>query len=180
MAQTPHGFGMSTKLQEQVCLLGQSQVFEDGEKLLKSLLGLNISAKQIQRVSECYGKVIEEKEQELIKHDQGMKMKKDNSLTYVMPDGSMIFTREDGWKEIKVGRIFQGNNVVSLQAKRKQITESLYVCHLGEHTEFLEKMEHHIERYTQKVCVADGAKWIWNWAEDKYPAMVQILDLYHA
>ena len=180
MAQTPQGFGISVKMQEHLCLLGQSQVFDDGEYLLKSLMGISVSAKQIQRVSERYGNVIETKEQELIKKEEGLKMKKDNSLTYVMPDGSMVFTREEGWKEIKVGRIFPAANIINLQPDRKHITESLYVCHLGVHTDFLDKMEHHIERYTQKICIADGAIWIWNWATDRYPKMVQILDLYHA
>lgn len=180
MAQTPNGFGISLKMQENMCLLGQSQVFEDGEYLLKSLMGINMSAKQIQRVSECYGSMIENKEQELIKKEEGMKMKKDNSLTYVMPDGSMVFTREEGWKEIKVGRIFSAANIINLQPNRKHIAESLYVCHLGTHTDFLDKMEHHIERYTQKICIGDGAVWIWNWATDRYPKMIQILDLFHA
>ena len=30
------------------------------------------------------------------------------------------------------------------------------------------------------VCIADGAKWQWNWVEDNYPDIVQILDFFHA
>ena len=33
MGQTSQGFGISLKLQENICLLGQSHVFEDGEYL---------------------------------------------------------------------------------------------------------------------------------------------------
>ena len=180
MGQTSQGFGISLKLQENICLLGQSNVFDAGEYLLDQLLGINISAKQIQRVSERYGQLIENKEVESIKQEEGLTMKKEAALTYVMLDGSMLFTREEGWKEIKVGRVFQADKIINLQTKRNQIMESLYVCHLGEHSDFLDKIENHIERYTNKVCVADGAKWIWNWATDRYPNMVQILDLYHA
>jgi hypothetical protein len=180
MAKTPKQFAISSKLQENMCLLAQSQVFDDAEELLFSTMGIQISAKQIQRVSECYGAEIESKEQTLIKSDVGLSVPKTEELTYIMPDGSMIYTREEGWKEIKVGRIFQQQDIVKIQEDRRQITRSLYVCHLGEHKEFLGKMEHYIERYRNKICVADGAKWIWNWADDTYPEMIQILDYYHA
>lgn len=180
MAKTPKQFAISSKLQENICLLAQSQVFDDSEELLSSILGISMSAKQIQRVSECYGAEIEIKEESLIKKETGLSAPKTEELTYVMPDGSMIYTREEGWKEIKVGRIFQQKDIVKIQEDRKQITRSLYVCHLGEHKDFLGKMEHYVERYRKKICVADGAKWIWNWASDRYPDMIQILDFYHA
>ena len=155
-------------------------MFEDAEELLLSTMGIKMSAKQIQRVSESYGAEIENKEQALIKSEAGLSAPKNEELTYIMPDGSMLYTREEGWKEIKVGRVFQQKDIVQLQEDRQQITHSLYVCHLGEHKDFLGKMEHYIERYRKKICVADGAKWIWNWAEDTYPDMIQILDFYHA
>ena len=180
MSESPNGFGISVKLQENLCLLGQSEVFEDGSALLEKLLGLNMSAKQIQRVSESYGALLEEKEQNSIANEEGLKAAKEKDLTYVMVDGSMIFTREEGWKEIKVGRIFSVESIVQVQEKRKEITQSLYVCHIGKHTDFLAKVNNHTEYYLNKVCIGDGAKWIWNWADDIYPDMVQILDLFHA
>ena len=180
MCESPNGYGISAKLQENLCLLGQSEVFEDGSMLLKKLLGLNMSAKQIQRVSESYGALIEEKEQNSISNEEGLKAEKEKDLTYVMVDGSMIFTREEGWKEIKVGRIFRAESIVQVQEKRKEITQSSYLCHIGKHTDFLAKVNNHVEPYLNKVCIGDGAKWIWNWADDNYPEMVQILDLFHA
>jgi hypothetical protein len=160
--------------------LGQSEVFEDGSTLLEKLLGLNMSAKQIQRVSESYGRLIEDKEQNSIANEEGLSAKKQKDLTYVMVDGSMIFTREEGWKEIKVGRIFSAESIVQVQKKRKEISQSVYLCHIGKHTDFLAKVNNHAECYLNKVCIGDGAKWIWNWADDIYPDMVQILDLFHA
>lgn len=180
MSQRSQAFGISPKLQEIICLVAQSVVFEEGELLLNKLMGLSISAKQIQRVSERYGALLEEKEEKNIIEETGLKAQKENQLTYVMPDGSMIFTREEGWKEIKLGRVFSGEAITTISKNRNQITDSLYVCHLGEHSHFLNKMENHIERYTNKVCIADGAKWIWNWAQDRYPDMIQILDYFHA
>jgi len=167
-------------LQESICLLAQSQVFEDAQDLFKTTMGINISAKQIQRISESYGRDMETKMQESIKAEAGLKKNKSDEVTYIMPDGSMLFTREEGWKEIKVGRIFHADDVIKIQENRSHITDSLYVCHIGEHKGFFEKMEHHAEQYRKKICVADGAKWIWNWATDTYPKMIQILDFFHA
>lgn len=37
-----------------------------------------------------------------------------------------------------------------------------------------------IQRARQVVILADGAKWIWNLAEEQFPGAVQIVDVYHA
>ena len=55
-------FGISSKLQEMICLLGQECVFEEGSELFEKFLGIDVSAKQIQRVSEYYGGQLEELE----------------------------------------------------------------------------------------------------------------------
>jgi len=180
LSRTPKQFAISTKLQEHICLLAQSQVFNEAQDLLESTMGINISAKQIQRVSESYGADLENNIVGLIKDEAGLKEKQIDKITYLMPDGSMIYTREEGWKEVKVGRIFHAEDVVKIQDKRSHITDSMYVCHIGECKDFFDKMEHYADRYTRKICVADGAKWIWNWASDIYPEMVQILDFFHA
>ena len=54
LAQTNSIFGISEKLQEMVCLVGQSQVFADGEALFSEMMGISVCGKQIQRVSGYY------------------------------------------------------------------------------------------------------------------------------
>jgi hypothetical protein len=175
-------FGITGKLQEIMSLLGQSEVFEDGEQILKKLLGLNISGKQIQRVSEHYGSVIEEEQATYVKDNKEvpvLPLKNKEEPVYMMFDGGMVFTRE-GWKEMKVGRIFSDGSCVLIQPNRSQILQSLYLCHFGGHKEFLEKWEAYTEPYKHKIFIADGATWIWNWVEDCYPGAVQVLDFFHA
>ncbi|MCR9286208.1 MAG: hypothetical protein NXI23_02340 [Bacteroidetes bacterium] len=46
--------------------------------------------------------------------------------------------------------------------------------------EFFPKFERHLVGYNNRVIIGDGAKWIWNWAEDNYPGAIQVLDFYHA
>jgi hypothetical protein len=109
-----------------------------------------------------------------------LQLKAPQEPVYMMLDGSMVFTREEGWKEIKVGRIFNQSSCTPIQEHRNQIMQSLYMCHLGDHKAFLDKWESYTEAYPNRICIADGAKWIWNWVEDAYPQAVQILDFFHA
>lgn len=41
-------------------------------------------------------------------------------------------------------------------------------------------MDYHLENLNDLVFIADGARWIWKWADKTYPESVQIVDFYHA
>ncbi|HBK83281.1 MAG TPA: hypothetical protein DDZ41_06740, partial [Flavobacterium sp.] len=51
---------------------------------------------------------------------------------------------------------------------------------MGSSKNFLPKVEYHIENIKNKVFIADGAQWIWNWIENTYPNSTQIVDYFHA
>jgi len=91
----------------------------------------------------------------------------------------MLLTREEKWKEIKLGRIFKSSDNMAIK-NRGIIRESVYVSHLGSHTEFLEKLERQTCNLTNISVVADGAPWIWKYYDDYRPDATQILDYYHA
>ena len=164
-----------------MCLAGQGYVFEEGEVLFKRLLGISVNARQIQRVSEHYGKIAEQQtEEELKAGEKSIKPECTGSRTYIMVDGSMLYTREEGWKEMKLGRLFNEDKRVELSPGRSSVIQSQYICHFGSHDAFTAKMELYADLYPQKVFIADGAKWIWKWVSDTYPEAIQILDYYHA
>ncbi len=176
-------FKITVYLQTLICFLGQHTVFESASEILDQILGLDLSAKQIQRVSEWYGRqidpIVEANQVEYI--PQLANLGNENENTYVMVDGSMLFTREDGWKEMKLARFFNERQNVDIQRNRKEIVDSIYVSHLGPKDKFFTKLERHLTLVKNpKVFVCDGAKYIWNWVEDNYPGAVQILDYYHA
>jgi len=54
------------------------------------------------------------------------------------------------------------------------------VAHLGSSKEFFPRLEYEIEGPKNLAIVSDGAKWIWNRAEDLHPNSTQILDYFHA
>ena len=164
-------------------MLAQDYVFAQAEEMLRELLGLSLSAKQIQRVSEHYGERLEEQSVAPAKDQKPvpeLALKSPAEVVYGMLDGSMVFLRQKGWGEMKLARLFRAGARVKGQKKRVPVLGSLYVCHVGGHRKFLQKLEAYTEPYRHKVFLCDGAKWIWNWVEDAYPQAVQILDFYHA
>ncbi len=108
--------------------MAQGSVFEQAEELLGELLGISISAKQIQRVSEHYGAGLE---QQILQQAEGkstapvLPLKAAHEVVYVLLDGSMIFTRRHRWKEIKMGRLFKAASRVPVQADRTEVLQSL-------------------------------------------------------
>ncbi|TVR76001.1 MAG: hypothetical protein EA409_13890 [Saprospirales bacterium] len=165
-------------------MLDQHSVFESAYGLLMKFLGVDVSAKQVQRISEFYGEQIDP----IIQADHIEYIpklpptKKQDDVCYVMLDGTMVITRDEGWREMKLTRLFHQGRSVQVQQNSKQITESsIYVSHLGSIKRFLPKIERHINPInSMKVFVVDGAKWIWKWVEDNYPGASQILYQYHA
>lgn len=174
-------YGISERLRGLMCLVGQSVVYEEGSELFRELMGVEICAPQIQRVCTDYGNAIDSliksNCEAIIPRVQGQG---EEDSVYVMVDGSMLYTRDDQWRELKLGRIFHQSQVVDIQKNRREIMRSVYVNHLGSVDEFFPKFERHLVGYGNKVIIGDGAKWIWNWAEDNYPGALQILDFYHA
>lgn len=174
-------FGISERMRTLLCLVGQSMVYDEACELFDGIMGLEISAPQIQRVCTHYGNTIDP----LVKANcepviPALEAAKDEDKVYVMVDGSMIYIRDEGWRELKLGRLFCQSQVVNIQANRRQVMDSVYVSHLGSVEEFFPKFERHLVGYSNKVIIGDGAKWIWNWADDNYPGAIQILDFYHA
>ena len=136
-------------------------VFADAESMLKALKGVEINAKQIERVCHHYGGLVEEQDGEMLKsqHYHNYEQEESNQLHYAMVDGAMYLTREEKWKEAKIGRIFKAkDNFEISDNKRGIITNSMYVTHLGTHKEFFPKFEYYLDGLKSLVKVADGAK----------------------
>jgi hypothetical protein len=162
-------------------MVGQAKVYDQASELLEEIGSISISRTQIQRICIHYGSLLDP----LIAADceaviPRLEPASDQDSLYVMVDGAMLFTRPDEWREIKLGRIFYGSSTVQMSPKRRQTLRSVYVSHLGSVNDFFPKLERHLTNYRQRVIIGDGAKWIWNWAEDNYPGATHILDFYHA
>ncbi len=163
---------MSPYLQELLVYTGESLVFDEAGELLEKLLHIPANGKQAERLCHHYGQKLEEQ-------SPPERVEKDTRLHYAMVDGGMVLTREESWKELKVGRVFPAAAVLPENEQRDFIASSAYTAHLGSREMFFDKLSAPTDALPNLVWIADGARWIWNWVEDYYPEAVQILDYYH-
>lgn len=175
---------ISSFAQETMCRFGQSVPFEEASSLINNLIGSNFNAKQVERVCHLYGGILEEQTEEII--DSGVSKnyseEEKQELHYAMIDGAMYPTKskEEPWKEVKLGRLFKMKDLLPFSESRNFITNSTYVAHLGEAKDFFPKFEYEVESLKNLVFINDGGTWIWKWIESAFPDSVQILDFYHA
>jgi hypothetical protein len=93
--RTPYGFSQSPYLQGKIALVAQACVFEEGEEIFRELTGVEVNAKQIERIGHGYGELLETR---AAKQADELKQKEEG-LYYGMMDGGMVLTREDDWKD---------------------------------------------------------------------------------
>ena len=155
--------------------------YEKCNEKIDKFISVKVSPAQVYRVTDIYGeqigKITNPAERTLTP------VRKEETL-YVEADGSMIFTRDDDWKEVKVGRIFKSGDCIRIDEKPSQISHSQYIAHLGDSKTFTAQMEQLIESYrvtnSRLVFISDGAPWIRNWVEDAFRNAISILDYFHA
>lgn len=166
---------MTAYWQEQCLYMGQQEVFAQAAESILRLTGTQVTAKQIERLCHYYGELAQIKQQQ----QADELATKDTRLHYVMADGGMLLTREDGWKELKLARVFAAADHVPENEQRNFIKHSQYVAHLGPHYEFCDKLLPLTDHLPTLVWIADGARWIWDMVETHYGGARQILDYYH-
>ena len=173
---------MSPYLQERVCFVGQKEVYHEASTTLDELVGVSVSAKEIERVCHHFGALIEQAEAAPSSEPAppAQATRSPEKAVYAMVDGSMVPARESGWREIKLGRLFSAQ-AHEKGENRNRITESIYTAHLGHYEGFLPKFEAELAAVPSPrlVFLADGAAWFWDWVSQRHPQAKQILDYYH-
>ncbi len=166
-------------MQQLMTCCGQLDSYEKSNEVLKEMLQIEVSDTQIYRVTDFYGKAVGGS----VNEDPVLSPVKTEEVMYLEADGSMILTREEGWSEVKVGRIFKSSDCLHAEGKPGWISHSQYTAHLGSHKEFTKMMDSLIDKYRNLgnplIFVSDGATWIKNWIEDAFRKAVSIVDYYH-
>jgi hypothetical protein len=104
----------------------------------------------------------------------------------VATDGSMLLTREEGWREAKVGVVARGGFLPpGEERQRRRVEDARYVAVLGGQAEFKEGMRaalaaERADEVTTVVWLGDGAKENWTLATEVCPSAIQVLDVPHA
>jgi hypothetical protein len=166
-------------LQELFVYVGQLDCYQKSNEIIKKFTDIDVSTSQVYLVTDFYGKAAEKE----VNVCRSLEPVKKEEVLYVEADGSMILTRDEGWKEVKVGRMFTSGSCIDPNGKASWIRHSQYVAHLGNCKNFTTQMDTLIESYgrlgKRLVFIADGGTWIKNWVEDAFPQAISILDYYH-
>lgn len=160
--------------------VGQSECYQKAPEMLRKTIGVEVGHSQIHRVADSYGEQVEKR----TGATRTLPPPEPDEVLYVEADGSMILTRQDGWKEVKVGRVFKSSDCLDSGGEQSWIRRSQYVAHLGSSRDFRAKMDPLVESYgrlgKRLVFISDGATWIRNWIQDMFPEAISVLDYYHA
>lgn len=109
----------------------------------------------------------------------------------VTMDGGMVNLRGEGWRELKVGAIFDLEQRLERDPQTQMLTEHAHAAQTH-YTAALEGKAAFAPALwalavaqkvptAQESCVcADGAAWIWNLADEYFPVSRQIVDWFHA
>lgn len=198
VAQIPLDTRLSVKwssfspgVREAISLLDARVPFEEGADLLERLSCIRMTGEEGRKIAEELGKRLELETQEEI--DNVWQVNKPTprevgetaERMYFSPDGTHVNTQESGWMEAKVGSVF--TTKIPGRGEDPQRDHTRYVATMGKIEDLGKRM------YTEglklgfepgktvPVVVADGAHWIWNWADASLPKeRVEIIDFFHA
>jgi Transposase len=167
-------------LQKRLVEIGCDEVFGGGAEKASRILAIEVNESQLYR---CCQNVAEAIADDIVvepsKTLAEIEQKADESV-YAMVDGSMMFM-DEGWKEVKLGRVFKATQVVDCEELKWEMGASNYVAKRGEYQLFTAQFEKLLppDSLCQKIFVTDGATWIQNWIKESYPGAVHILDFFH-
>ena len=192
----------SPGLRRMVARAGSRSTFKDARDDLKVYAGVEVSAKDVERIAEVVGEDMERwaaSEREiLIKKEPPLRAKEQIPVLYVSYDGTgvpMVAAALQGRKgkqpdgssitrEVKLGCVF---TQTATDDKNRPIRDPALTSFVGaiETAEvfgwriYAEAVRRGLFTAKKVAVLGDGAAWIWNIAMH-FPQAIQIIDLYHA
>jgi hypothetical protein len=182
--------------------MGAYRTFGLGADDIKEMEGIDVTAKQIERISHSLGQEVEEYnllQSDLALSDKVIPLQPAAPVMYICMDGTgvpVVKTEtanrrgkgKDGQaktREAKLGCVFTSSKLDAAGYPMRDEASTSYVGAIETAEEFApriyaEAVRRGLER-ARKVCViGDGAPWIWNIADEQFYGATQIIDLYHA
>ena len=195
------GTSFSPGIRRMMCRVGAYRPFALGHEDIKEMAGIEVSAKEIERVCYRMGSDVEEyfkDESEQLSTNNIIPLQ-DIEKMYVLMDGTGLPVVKKETKnrkgkgdngqaktrEAKLGCVFTQTTVDEKGFPIRDEGSTSYVGFIEAAEDFgdriyAEAMSSGLEK-AKKVCViGDGAIWIWNIADFHFPQAIQIIDLYHA
>jgi hypothetical protein len=200
------GGSLSPGVLRMVGLVGAMVSFEQGYELLHELAGVEVPTKHIERAAEALGCEISEDEKLVVEppgvneplaptlylgmDGTGVPVRKEELVDRPgkQPDGSAktrevklvtIWSAEgrdeEGTPVRDVGSVSYSAAIESAANKDTDPTPSEFAARVER-----EATRRGFDRAARQAVLGDGAKWIWNLADEHFPDAVQIVDRFHA
>ncbi len=173
--------------------------YAQAEAILQEIGRVNISRCSVWRRSQIWGAKFKEREEAERAQANALPEKWQPPSRAVEPDrrmgvamdGLMVHIRQEGWKELKAGAVFDIEVRLGQDAHTDEPVQmahavhNTYVAHLGGPAVFGEMVFAEARRRGWELAqdtqvVADGAVWIWNQADLHFGRSRQLVDGYHA
>lgn len=195
------GYSFSPGLRRIMSRVGAYRPFGLGHEDIKEMAGIDVNAKEIERISNQTGNEVEgfrRKEADMFTSGKVVPMEAVPNL-YICMDGTGVPVvkaetvnrqgkGEGGQaqtREVKLGCVFTQTTVDERGRPVRDEGSTSYVGRIETAEEFApriyaEAIRRGLEK-AERVCViGDGALWIWNIADEQFYGATQIIDLYHA
>ena len=200
------GESVSPGVLRMVGLVGAMVSFKEGHELLHELAGVDVPTKHVERAAEALGREIAEDEKRVVEppganetlaptlylgmDGTGVPVRKEELVDRPgkQPDGSSktrevklvtIWSAEGrdkhGTPVRDVGSISYSAAIESAARKDADPTPSDFAARVER-----EATRRGFHRAPRQAVLGDGAKWIWNLADEHFPDAVQIVDRFHA
>jgi hypothetical protein len=195
------GTTRSPGLRRMMARAGSQSTFKDGRDDLRIYAGVEVSAKDVERVAERIGREMdlwgERERQALLRPEQEREPEKDLPVLYVSYDGTGVPMRpeeligvpgKDGparTREAKLGCVFTQTTVDEQGYPVRDPDSTSFVGAIEPAEAFGwrvygEARRRGLLRSRRTVVIGDGAEWVRNLAEMHFPHALLIIDLYHA
>jgi hypothetical protein len=197
------GTTRSPGLRRMMARAGSQSTFKEGREDLRIYAGLEVSAKDIERVAEGTGQQTEgwlhQEREELLKQNETLRFEKTLPLLYISYDGTGVpMTPEalrgrqgkqaDGsakTREAKLGCIFTQTTTDAKGFPVRDPGSTSFVGAIESAEEFGwriygEAVRRGLLKAQRVIVLADSAEWIKHLAQMHFPEATFIIDLYHA
>jgi hypothetical protein len=195
--------GFSPGVRRLMARSGSHDSFEAGRMDLKDYSGIEVSAKDVERVSEAIGEAIEQKQiierPKILAQKPSPRIDAKIPIMYAQCDGTGVpmvtceiegrkGKQEDGTaktREAKLGCVFTQITTDNSGHPVREPNSTTYVGAIETAAEFSLRLEAeaiHRGLWQAKTIVflGDGAKWVWNLADQHFFGAIQIVDFFHA
>jgi hypothetical protein len=176
------------RLRKKLSMLAVIGPYNQAPQICETMFGNERHAASMRRLLLKEAKRFEDEEEQL----EEPKAETAGKILYVQIDGHMCPTREErkspedqGFREAKAIVTYYDEDVAQVTKKRREILHKTLRAKITPVEDFRMIVSQvcaqaSADRAEQVVILGDGAKWIWNLAEEILPGAVQILDFAHA